>query len=205
MDCAAERLPPNPTAPTCQVKNVLGIPFGKATRAWKEMEELRQQESAAVRSAQSNSMQPELSQTSGAIPFLQRDTFGDLARTGVSRTGQRAPELADANGDIFMHTFAEDHPEYKSTERGKYFKNLRRNRQKNMKVICICVPCFNENQYGLNNTLNSLYALEVPPGFQIDVIILMDGALDAGDFGIKPHPLSLIRKITIRTGNDSAK
>jgi cellulose synthase/poly-beta-1,6-N-acetylglucosamine synthase-like glycosyltransferase len=61
---------------------------------------------------------------------------------------------------------------------GKYFPRLRASKRAGIQTIGICVPCYNENQYGLNNTLNSLYALEVPPGFSLSVLILMDGVKD---------------------------
>eukprot|EP01050_Picozoa_sp_SAG11_P034564 SAG11_NODE_12267_length_712_cov_0.934747_1_plen_128_part_01 len=44
-----------------------------------------------------------------------------------------------------------------------------------LETIGICIPCYNEPEAGLRNTLASLAALSVPPGFQLNVIILMDG------------------------------
>eukprot|EP01049_Picozoa_sp_SAG25_P001085 SAG25_NODE_43_length_19261_cov_111.931218_2_plen_365_part_00 len=87
------------------------------------------------------------------------------------------PVLADATGRVYMQTFNEDHPIYPEGVVSKYFPRLHSEhyRRGSTRTIGICVPCYNEDQFGLNNTLNSLYALEVPDGFNLSVIVLMDG------------------------------
>ena len=58
----------------------------------------------------------------------------------------------------------------------KYFPNLRSKiKDSSLKLIGICVPCYNEKVPGLKNTLDSLRGLVVPRGFALSVVILMDG------------------------------
>ncbi|KAG7351377.1 chitin synthase [Nitzschia inconspicua] len=62
------------------------------------------------------------------------------------------------------------------------------------KVISAIVPCFNERSVDLERTLRSLYRQRLPPGWRIEVVIVMDGAdyMDAtmseklfGMFGVR--------------------
>ena len=90
---------------------------------------------------------------------------------------------------VFASTFDDHHP-YESTPtkayvRGqpKYFPHLARARQAEpgQRSIVVCVPCYNEEVLGLENTLNSLCFLRLPAGYQLDIIILMDGVKPIAD------------------------
>ena len=65
----------------------------------------------------------------------------------------------------------------------RYFPNLagaRRASTASQRSIVVCVPCYNETVHGLQNTLDSLCHLVLHKGYELDVVILMDG--------VKPIP-----------------
>jgi cellulose synthase/poly-beta-1,6-N-acetylglucosamine synthase-like glycosyltransferase len=110
----------------------------------------------------------------------QRSSF--FAQNGREVTSvpnrKRPPKMRP----VFRSTFADEMPE---TPGRKYFHRLAREEAQSRlnaatseleHTIGICIPCYNEPVAGLINTLGSLVALEIPDGFKLNVIILMDGA-----------------------------
>ena len=109
--------------------------------------------SAEAKQLHKSAAQSDLSATAPApasAPTIQRATDTSSSRL------RSVPLLADEREAVYPATFAEDHPEYPEGVVTKYFPKAHGSRRAGIKSIGICVPCYNENQFGLNNTLNSL-------------------------------------------------
>jgi hypothetical protein len=90
----------------------------------------------------------------------------------ASPTGQ-PPRMAP----VYRSTFADLSPIAGRDYFGKLAEEERTHHElgRPAGTIGICIPCYNEEEAGLRNTLASLAALEVPKGFKLNIIILMDG------------------------------
>jgi cellulose synthase/poly-beta-1,6-N-acetylglucosamine synthase-like glycosyltransferase len=148
-----------------EVKQDLQITGGKAARLWE-----------AIQGLQAGGNGSGLSQASpfggGTTPGAQ---LGSSPQSG-SPQSTKGPVLGEKNKELFRQTWPEAHPyEDDPQQTPKYFTHLRQNQDTAKKTIGICVPMYNEEMWGLDNTLNSLFNLKVPAGFTLDVIILMDG------------------------------
>jgi hypothetical protein len=69
---------------------------------------------------------------------------------------------------IYAHTFDDHHPSYPADtpadHQPKYFRHLARDRRPGAHTIVACVPCYDEEKFGLENTLNSLLQLDLLAG-----------------------------------------
>jgi cellulose synthase/poly-beta-1,6-N-acetylglucosamine synthase-like glycosyltransferase len=93
---------------------------------------------------------------------------------GAAAGGSPPPLMAEGS---VISTCNDDVPQDGSEYFQQLSRTLRRTAQDVRKVIGMCIPCFNEERFSLENTLNSLYKMEVPRDFVVEVIILMDGVL----------------------------
>ena len=156
------------------VKESLGVPLGTAQKLWSFVEQLQT-----------------------AAPG---EAGGAYSNGGSGRSGSRSRRVRDR----IVENTHEEHFPYRQGEKGEgeiseksYFPTIAAEGRPagKDKTIVVCVPMYNEEKFGLENTITSLSNMVLSPSYIMDVLILMDGVNPFPDKGDQDLPSKSARDL----------